>query len=378
MIALPSLSIPAGLRRAVRRVFPKPRIDPLPIWRTHGYKWCLDATLENENGIAAHCWVAVPAEDLPHLTLTIRGEAFPAQERYERSDVLAALPVIRRAGFGAFGITGHSWRPAEGLVPGSWYPIQIFDRRTNRPYPGLGPVGWHRIPASDDPPLPDSVRRQRVHGDTSADTYLASGAFIFGTLRTVLQRNLGKQFADFPRILDWGCGSGRVTRYFRGEPVQVTGVDVDRDNVAWCQKNLPFARFESIPLHPPTALPDAHFDLAIGISIFTHLTESAQFEWLAELRRVVKPGGILLMTYHGQSAVAAERITPEQAAFVNKRGILDLSNQQYDADLPETDYYRNTFHSDAYIRQEWGKSFEIVDLLPSELFVQDLAVLRRR
>ena len=85
---------------------------------------------------------------------------------------------------------------------------------------------------------------------------------------------------------------------------RITGVDVDPDNVAWCAAHLPFVAARTIPLHPPTSLRAGSFDLIAGISIFTHLSESVQLEWLEELRRLSAPGAILLMSIHGPVATA--------------------------------------------------------------------------
>jgi SAM-dependent methyltransferase len=154
---------------------------------------------------------------------------------------------------------------------------------------------------------------------------------------------------------------------------------VDADNVRWCAENLKFGKFETIPLHPPMPFPDSAFDLAFGTSVFTHLSESVQFEWLAELRRVVRPGGILLLSFLGDGGVLKFNLSPDQIRRRDNAGILDLAkNQVLDGYLPEEDYYRDVFHTADYIRREWGKYFEIVRLIPGGLTVQDLAVLRRR
>ena len=46
--------------------------------------------------------------------------------------------------------------------------------------------------------------------------------------------------------------------------------------------------------------PDAYFDLIFNHSVFTHLDENYQDAWLAELERVTKPGGVLVLSVSGQ------------------------------------------------------------------------------
>jgi SAM-dependent methyltransferase len=180
-------------------------------------------------------------------------------------------------------------------------------------------------------------------------------------------------------VLDWGCGCARVSRYFLPLPgCQLTGVDVDPDNVGWCRANLPAGTWDVVPLRPPTRLPDAAFDLAFGVSVFTHLKEPDQFAWLAELRRVLRPGGLALMTFHGDASVVWSGLAAERYTALRRHGIGDQANPLYDADLGEADYYRDVFHTTEYVRREWGRYFEIVDVKRTWIAHQDLAVMRRR
>lgn len=87
--------------------------------------------------------------------------------------------------------------------------------------------------------------------------------------------------------LDWGCGCGRVTRWLLDRldaGVRVVGADIDPLSIHWCRQNLAGGFFERIPLHPPTTFRDEQFSVVLGISVFTHLKEDVQFEWLSELR----------------------------------------------------------------------------------------------
>jgi SAM-dependent methyltransferase len=340
----------------------------------------LDQVLTNNGGLAAHGWFAAPKADAPHLALAVNGEPFPHQDRHPRADVFAATPALRcLPDYDVVGVTGHSWNPPGAVRPGAWYRLEILDRRTGKPALNLGRPTWHRLPHPTDPPVPNPERMLRVGGHDTAREFLNVGVQVFGALRDTLRETTGKDFSDFPRILDWGCGCGRLSRYFADLPVQVTGGDVDEDNVKWCSAHLKFGRFETIPLHPPMPFADSAFDLAFGTSVFTHLAEPVQFEWLTELQRVVRPGGILLMSFLGDAAIQVFNLTAEQVRQRNKTGFLDLTkNAILDGYLPEEDYYRDVFHTTDYIRREWGKYFDVVDIIPGGLIVQDLTVLRRR
>ncbi|MCP6725914.1 class I SAM-dependent methyltransferase, partial [Klebsiella pneumoniae] len=80
-------------------------------------------------------------------------------------------------------------------------------------------------------------------------------------------------------VLDFGCGCGRVTRWWADFEGAVAGSDVNAEAVAWCRENLGFASFEQNALAPPLDFDDASFDLVYALSVFTHLTEELQLAW---------------------------------------------------------------------------------------------------
>jgi hypothetical protein len=69
--------------------------------------------------------------------------------------------------------------------------------------------------------------------------------------------------------------------------------------ITWCQDNLTFASFSVCPLMPPTEYKDGSFDLVFGGSVLTHLSLEAQFAWMREIWRILAPGGIAVLTFHG-------------------------------------------------------------------------------
>ena len=371
--------LPESARRAIRGWFSPTALGPDPDhWRRHAPKWNLDAAALTPDGARVFGWLVQRADDPTEYAPVWNGRPFAAVERQPRPDIQGVMPWLApEAGWRVSGFIGHTGPHPELHTPGQWFRIEMADA-AGQPRPEMGPPYSLRTPAPNDPPWPDPVRRQRVHGGTDLAPFQLIGGTGFQRLRDALRVCRSADLTDFPRVLDWGVGSGRVLRYFADLPAcRVTGVDVDADNVEWCRAHLPFADYATVPLRPPTPLPPADFDLAFGISVFTHLKEPDQLEWLAELARVVRPGGTVLVTYHGEAAVATSRLAPHLHQKLKRLGILDVANTQYDADLPEQDYYRNTFHTDEYIRRVWGEHFEVTHLLPMWIGAQDLAVLRR-
>jgi SAM-dependent methyltransferase len=147
--------------------------------------------------------------------------------------------------------------------------------------------------AADGLPVPPAELIVRVAGTPDVDWFLEGGRLGYETVRAHAQPKPDS-------VLDFGCGCGRVTRYWLGSGAAVAGSDLNDDAVDWCRRNLPFARFEDNGLAPPLVFDDAAFDLVYGLSVFTHLPEELQVGWLHELRRVLRPGGRLVLTTHGE------------------------------------------------------------------------------
>ncbi|MGI9074879.1 MAG: class I SAM-dependent methyltransferase [Bryobacteraceae bacterium] len=75
-----------------------------------------------------------------------------------------------------------------------------------------------------------------------------------------------------------------------------TGIDVDSEAIAWCRNNLHSASFKVNLPKRPLDFAEASFDLIYGISVFTHIDRASEQYWLAELYRLLRPGGVLLLT----------------------------------------------------------------------------------
>ena len=99
---------------------------------------------------------------------------------------------------------------------------------------------------------------------------------------------------------------------------------------------------------PPTRYPAAFFDVVYSVSLFTHLDEPSQDQWLEELARILKPGGVLLVTTHGKFAL--ESCTDAEIGELDRRGIVyrvDRKGRFKLDGLP--DFYQTTFHMREYV-----------------------------
>ena len=85
------------------------------------------------------------------------------------------------------------------------------------------------------------------------------------------------------------------------------GCDVDRDAIEWAVAHRPGPAWTLSSFEPPLPYAAGSFDLVYAVSVFSHLGRGPQERWLAELARVLRPGGVALLSVHGPTAFDAFR-----------------------------------------------------------------------
>jgi len=134
----------------------------------------------------------------------------------------------------------------------------------------------------------EGIERYLISGKKNAEVFKG----IIGRLRPSLLK--GK------RILDYGCGHGRVTRFLPTlfSPSKLVAADVWDSGVEFCSKELGTTPF-LISKKNPISKFDDQFDIIIGISIFSHLPPKSFDVNMSELASVLAKDGLLLFTTHG-------------------------------------------------------------------------------
>jgi SAM-dependent methyltransferase len=145
-------------------------------------------------------------------------------------------------------------------------------------------------------------------GHRDAAQFLNWGEQHFSSMVRILQRT-GYRLAGGQRILDFGCGSGRMIRWLSSfaDGGEIWGVDIRAEHILWCKHNLqPPFHFAVTTIVPHLPFEDRSFDLIYAGSVFTHIDDLVD-TWLLELRRVLKPGGRLYLTIHDNTTVSMLR-----------------------------------------------------------------------
>ncbi len=107
------------------------------------------------------------------------------------------------------------------------------------------------------------------------------------------------------RALDLGCGAGAFTAILARAGARALGCDVAEAAIARARAAHPQLDFRLAPIDGPLPLEDNSFELVWASEVIEHVADTAR--WLSEVRRVLVPGGRLLLTTpsHGRLRVAA-------------------------------------------------------------------------
>lgn len=131
-------------------------------------------------------------------------------------------------------------------------------------------------------------------------TFLGTGCREALRYLAILHRH-GVDPTSMQRMLDFGVGTGRILVHFLPFALQRFGVDITPEALAWTSGTLgAYASLQLTTPEPPLPFPDAHFDLILATSVFTHLAYETQPAWIRELARVLRPGGSILATFHAR------------------------------------------------------------------------------
>jgi GT2 family glycosyltransferase/SAM-dependent methyltransferase len=247
------------------------------------------------------------------------------------------------------------------------------------------------------PSFPDEVTQKTIVGAVGAHTLREAFNF-FSTVKKYCGR-LDRPLDGQTRLLDFGCGWGRILRFFLKDchPAHLWGIDVDPGLLTVCRGAMPLSNFTACNSLPPTAFADESFDVITAYSVFSHLAEHASLAWVKEFARVLKPGGIMVVTTEPREFIELCRsLRGQEHEFAWYRALAesfidtDAAYRAYDAGQylyaptgggpnRPSDFYGEALIPEGYVRSRWTPFLEFVDFVnDSSNLPQSLIVMRKK
>jgi ubiquinone/menaquinone biosynthesis C-methylase UbiE len=248
------------------------------------------------------------------------------------------------------------------------------------------------------PAMPDEGTQARFTGLKGDETMMR--AFdAYALVKQLSEKYLGR-VSELQSILDFGCGWGRMVRFFLKdlEPSRIWGADCLSSIIDVCQQTNKWCNFRVVDPLPPTTFPDETFDLIYSFSVFSHLSEDAHNKWLHEFNRLLRPGGLLITTTMGRQFIEYCR-TLREVGDVPTKGVAreiakvfpntEQSLSEYDngkychhpldgGDLLNPSFFGETCIPKGYVLNHWTKQFEFLEFIEgNDLQSQNAIVVKK-
>lgn len=136
------------------------------------------------------------------------------------------------------------------------------------------------------------IQKTREDYDKIAGDFSRTRAYLWDDLR-----RFASYVKEGDRVLDFGCGNGRLSELFSGfENICYVGVDQSDKLIDLARAKYPTGEFLNVKsLRLP--FPDASFDSIFSVAVLHHIPSARKRdELLTEFFRVLKPGGVLVVT----------------------------------------------------------------------------------
>lgn len=219
----------------------------------------------------------------------------------------------------------------------------------------------------DDIPIPDPSDRENYFAGRDLEYWL-SGLY---AAREMVEACPRLETESGFRVLDFGGATGRVSRHITllNPAADAWLCDININWIDWMHHyfDRPIKAFQNRST-PHLPLESNSFDFICAFSVFTHL-DVEEFPWLLELRRILKPNGILYATVLDdpvwnslrkperawlKKSLLGPQGSPEAEQAIAAQAIPRRYTIQYSG---EEAYNNNTFLSRAWIREKWGAFF---------------------
>jgi SAM-dependent methyltransferase len=144
---------------------------------------------------------------------------------------------------------------------------------------------------------PPKETQEAFVGHSFETTYMEARAFLNAMLNVVAKDSIPK------RLLDFGCGWGRMLRLLRHSEklaeTEMFGCDLDKGILEFDRRTIPHVFFSKTGVFPPSIYRDGMFDLIYAYSVMSHISERTHAAWAKEFHRILSPGGYVCVTTQG-------------------------------------------------------------------------------
>jgi SAM-dependent methyltransferase len=256
-------------------------------------------------------------------------------------------------------------------------PVEVFSSLSDEAWFWMLSEGRRQFPevASYLPGMPAEELQAEFTGSTGDQT-MREGFSFYRQCVTAY-----KQYTRQPlrRVLDFGCGWGRVIRFFLKdvEPNNLYGLDHSERAIEACRATNHWCQFLLTATFPPTALKAKSFDLIYAYSVFSHLSEEAHTSWLEEFSRIANQGGVVVLTTFPRTflercaAVEAGGLESDPewqrraalwfGAAGDRLSAYDRGEFCYSPVSEEVQHFGTTCIPEEYVRRVWSSHFQVLD-----------------
>lgn len=148
-------------------------------------------------------------------------------------------------------------------------------------------------------------------------------------------------------ILDFGVGTGQLLLHYLPFSALKYGCDITPQAAEWTKNTLGnHANIRLTGSQPPLPYGDLFFDYIYANSVFTHIPYAWQEKWAAELYRILKPGGCLIVTAHDPLKFDQKHI---QTGWYEKN--------------PDGGVQMNIYFTEDKLKELWGRHYKILKML---------------
>lgn len=204
------------------------------------------------------------------------------------------------------------------------------------------------------------------------------------TMLDVVKKS-GLELTEKKRILELGCGAGRMLRWLKpfSDNCEIWGTDISSEHIYWANKYLkPPFNFATTTTFPHLPFEDKYFDLIYAGSVFTHIDDLTD-AWLLELRRILSDNGRIYITIHDKHTIELIKDHPIWkeslvARLVNEFPKIANGEDNFGLFVTLRGPASQVFYDIDYFCESVSNIFEVVSVTPEAYGYQTAVTLKRK